>query len=624
MDSGLILFGISPVWSGFAALVWIGVFQALGWSLWQVLWRGARSDTRYLTQSCGQIPTGLLALFFQQVLGMGGAMLLLLLLAVCGLFHWPGVAMAGAVTVGFAAVLRYRGSAIKTVGASDHALVTLPEWCALACAVLLSVAVSWRFPGAWDDTSYHLPLARSIVEHQSLVANEWLRFPYFPAFMHLLFAGGLLVDTWLAQWLATWPVAVTLLGLMGTSRWVFGHAAWGVFAWALYICTPALGHSLGFAYVDAGLALFCMAAVLGVALWARSSAQEHCTLLMLAGLCAGFAGGIKFHGLVVAGALVSAVLIVSLVWGPGKLAVGRVLAFGVPCGMVAVFWYARSYWVTGDPIHPAGASIFGYYLWTEQDLALQVAEQATHGLAKQWVNFLPGIWHAHVPYLYAAFGLPLLLIRGNRRFWFVVGFVVWVNVLFWFWISQVDRYLVPVLPLAAFLCMALVRGLVLLATSSTLGRIPTYMVMRCFWMLALACAVYLASSSLMQWHKRAPLSMQREGFSEIALLHRAEELSPQYGERVLNMGYENAFFYYRGQLIGDWFGQAAFPRIADCSPACRMRPPLETQKIMQDLGVRLVLIHSGKFPFDEAQYSSQLVLLGKSGPGVLYGIRPTP
>ena len=55
-----------------------------------------------------------------------------------------------------------------------------------------------------------------------------------------------------------------------------------------------------------------------------------------------------------------------------------------------------------------------------------------------------------------------------------------------------------------------------------------------------------------------------------------------------------------------------------------MRPPLETQKIMQDLGVRLVLIHSGKFPFEEAQYSSQLVLLGKSGPAFLYGIRSTP
>lgn len=617
------LFGASPAWSGLAALVWIGVFQVLGWSLWRMLWRGGPN----LAQGSGGPLPGLLVLFFQQVLGMGSAMVLLLLLAVCGWFHWPGMVIVGVLAVGVAAWMWHGEAAIRrgrTTATSDHALVAFPEWCVLMCAVLLSVAVSWRFPGAWDDTSYHLPLARSIVEHQALVANEWLRFPYFPAFMHLLFAGGLLVDAWLAQWLATWPVVVTLLGLMGAARWICGHAAWGVFAWALYVRTPALGHSLGFAYVDAGLALFCMAAVLGVALWARSSAREHRTWLVLAGVCAGVAGGIKFHGLVVAGALVCAVLMVAWMWGSARRAVGDVLAFGVPCGMVAVFWYARSYWVTGDPVHPAGAPVFGYYLWTAQDLALQVAEQATHGLPKQWANFLLGMWHAHVPYLYAAFGLPLLLMGAQRRSWSVIGFVVWANTFFWFWVSQVDRYLVPVLPLAALLCVALVGGVVQWVVLSTARHARIRVVERGLWAIALACAIYLAYSSLMGWQQRASVQDQRDGFAEIALLQRAEELAPKYGDRVLNMGYENAFFYYRGQFMGDWFGRAAFPRIADCRNGCRMRPPLETQAIMQDLGVRLVLIHSVKFPFDEAQYSSQMVLLGKKGPAFLYGLRAAP
>ncbi len=88
-------------------------------------------------------------------------------------------------------------------------------------------------------------------------------------------------------------------------------------------------------------------------------------------------------------------------------------------------------------------------------------------------------------------------------------------------------------------------------------------------------------------------------------------------------GYENwSFYYYRGELVGDWFGRAAFWRVADCSQQCRMRSPEETQQTMRALGARMVLIHSGKFPFDEAQYSAQMVLLGKSGAGFLYGLRP--
>ncbi len=591
-----------------AALAWVCWFQLLGQGVWHGFWRG-RSPGR-------EVLPGVLELFFQQVLGMGAAMALLLLLAVAGLFHWPGLAGAMAVSVSVAAWVG-RGRAWLLPRCAPW------EWLALACAVLLAVAVSWRFPGAWDDTAYHLPMARTIVDHHALVANEWLRFPYFPAFMHLLFAAGLLVDVWLAQWLATWPVVLALLGLMGAARWLCRHAGWGVLAWALYLRTPALEHSLGFAYVDAALALFCMAAVLAVAQWAQPAATGARTWLWLGGACAGIAGGIKFHGLVVAAALGGVVLIRSLcLAAPDRAKALRrdLLAYALPCAALAGFWYLRSYWLTGDPIHPAGGSVFGYYLWTAQDMALQVAEQASHGVPKQWAHFLQAIWHARVPYLYAAFFVPLLLVVPGARVWAVVGAVVWVVTLFWFWISQVDRYLMPVLPLAALLCVGLVWRVVHWFVPATwIGRTVRR---RGLAVLALACCVYLVWWSVQGWWQRPTVLAQRDGFAEIALLQRAQDLAPEYGTRVLDLGYENAFYYYRGELVGDWFGRAAFWRVADCSQQCRMRSPEETQQTMRALGARMVLIHSGKFPFDEAQYSAQMVLLGKSGAGFLYGLRP--
>ncbi len=555
-------------------------------------------------------------MFFQQVLGMCGAMVLLLLLAVSGLFHWQGVCTAVVLAMGLA-WLGGQHTAVPTDAGEDT--MAIWQWCALGCGVLLSVAVSWRFPGAWDDTSYHLPLARTIVEHQALVANEWLRFPYFPAFMQLLFAAGLLVDPWLAQWLATWPVVVTLMGLMGAAQWLCGHAVWGVLGWALYMGTPALAHSLGFAYVDAGLALFCMAAVVAVAFWAESEMRGARAWLVLAGACAGVAGGIKFHGLVVAAALAGAVLAMAVWPGKRRPALKSLLIYGLPCAGLSAFWYVRSYWLTGDPVHPAGASVFGYYLWTPDDLAFQLAEQAMHGVPKQWTYFLQGVWHAQVPYLYAIFGVPLLLAGRHGRAWAVVGLVLWANTLFWFWASQVDRYLMPVLPLAALLGFGVLLHMARwLGDGAWVGRWAP-----AGWLEALALMLMtgLGAWSVMALQQRPTLEEQRDRFGEIALLHRAEEMAAQYGDRVWNVGFENAFYFYKGQLIGDWFGPAAFRRLADCSRQCRMRSPEEVRLAMLALDTRMLLIHAGKFPFDEAQYSAHMVLLARNGAGFLYGLR---
>ena len=57
-----------------AALAWVCWFQLLGQGVWHGFWRG-RSPGR-------EVLPGVLELFFQQVLGMGAAMALLLLLAV--------------------------------------------------------------------------------------------------------------------------------------------------------------------------------------------------------------------------------------------------------------------------------------------------------------------------------------------------------------------------------------------------------------------------------------------------------------------------------------------------------------------------------------------------------------
>ncbi|WP_146052268.1 hypothetical protein [Diaphorobacter sp. LR2014-1] len=599
-----------PAWSVMiAAMGAVVLFQLMGWTVWRAIWQDAGR---------GRGLPLLLVLFFQQVLGMGSAMLLLLGLALVGAFHVPGLLVAGVLVVlAVWWVQRWRPHQAlvqdAAPGGTAGAVIALWEWGVLLLGAIFISMVAWRFPGHWDDTAYHLPLARTIVEHHGLVANEWLRFPYFPAYAQLLFAAGLLLDPSLAQWLASWPVVVTLLGLMGAGRWFLGHAAWGVLAWLVYVYTPLVKTILGFAYLDMLLALYATAAGLAAAVWVHADGRKDHRWLLLAGLCAGIASGIKLQGLVVAAAVGMGVLVFS---GAPRQAVRNLVWYGFTCLAVCVFWYGRSYWVTGDPIHPAGGSVFGYYLWTPQDLQAQVAEQAVHGVPKRWANFLDGLLKVEAIFLCAALVIPVFA-WGRRRPWLLIWLVVVLLVLFWFWVSQVSRYLMPVLPLGALLALAPVRYLLVWGAAK---RPP---VRGAGALLAVAASalmlVHVGITGSKQW-QQPTVQAQRAGRSDVILLERAQALQAQHGHRVLNFGFENAFFFYSGQLVGDWFGPASFSQAIVCDDSCRIRST-QVLNLMNRFGIRMVLIHAERFPFDKGEFSEHLDLIATHGSGYLYALK---
>jgi hypothetical protein len=598
-----------PAWRwALAGLAWVAYFQALGVLCWGLLWRWPGASAGAPRHAA--LPATLV-LFFQQVLGLGGSMLLLLLAALLGLFSLPGVLGLGLAALAVLGAVAWHGR--DRAGAIPRTRLTPWEVLVLLAATLVMGLASWRYPGYWDDTAYHLPLARTVLEQQSLVANEWLRFPYFPAYLQLLFAGGLLQGATLAQWLATWPAVLTLIGLMGAAALSARHAFWGVLAWLVYAHTPFVESTLGFAYVDAGLALFCMAAVLAAAMWAGHIGPAWRTrwLLLSAG-CMGIAGGIKFQGLVCGAAIGLMVLLFSL--PSARAAVRNAVLYAGVVLAVCGFWYARSYALTGDPIHPAGGRWFGYYLWTAADLAGQVAEQATHGLPKAWSNFIDSLGVAQAGMVWAALLYPMP--RQNRaRPALVVWGVMLVLVLFWFWVSQVERYLMPALPLAALLTATLASQVWRLTRLSPL------------WLLAptLAAMVMLPWDDFMQL--RPPIAVQRQARPERQLLHQASQLAKRHDARLLQVGYENAFFDYSGQLVGDWFGRAPYRDFLDCgndSGRCRMRPAAELARAMRALDASLLLINSERFPFDVADYDAHLQRLGQNGPAYLYALPPEP
>ena len=585
------------------------VFLVLIYGIGMGLYQGFKPT--HLNQS-PELPP-LLVAFFQLSLGLAASIGLLALLAIVhGLVPWAVlVVLCTAAAAGAGLAWRHHRSQSKP-NAHPREKWKNQSWAdalVLACLGGGLLLQSSHAPGHWDDISYHLPMARLFVEHQGLTVSEYLRFPFFPSNMQLLMAGGLMFsgDT-LAQMMATLPVFITCLGLMGMAQWLLGASFWGALAILLYLVTPVVGQTLGFAYVDAGLTLFCVAALFAVAVWYQQ-AQGEMRWLVLAGLFAGIAGGIKFHGLVFAALIGLVVLCVGKRWRP-------IWLYGLACTVTAGGWYLRSYWLSGDPVHPVGGSVFGHYLWSAADLASQKGEQAAHGVPKNALYFFGAFSHVQAYVVWFALPAMALLWRGPRALPVLWAVMVLYGV-FWFFVSQVDRYLLPMLPVACFLVAAALHRLASMSGGMRLASTKAVP-----WLMA-GVAVVLLGWKVERWSHQPSLQAQLQAQPIYLLAQKANEVAPEFGTRMVNVGFENARYYYQGELLGDWFGKIRYEEFVFYDQSSwNMRPAAEVAQNMQQLNANLLLVHP-VIQWDKAQYAEAFELLKTEGPGHLYARKNT-
>ncbi len=73
-----------------------------------------------------------------------------------------------------------------------------------------------------------------------------------------------------------------------------------------------------------------------------------------------------------------------------------------------------------------------------------------------------------------------------------------------------------------------------------------------------------ANNSLKQYHLQHwhEILQETPGYS---LMQHANQLIPQHGNRLLQVGFENAVFFYNGIVIGDWFGPGRYRQMMQCT-----------------------------------------------------------
>jgi len=196
-----------------------------------------------------------------------------------------------------------------------------------------------------------------------------------------------------------------------------------------------------------------------------------------------------------------------------------------------------------------------HFLWNAEDLLRQKAEQAMHGVSLNPLYLWSTLKEANViVWILAFIGLVLPKTPPPVR---ALQFVFLAYFIFWFFVTQVTRYLAPISAVGTFLsfytlyrCGRFIPNWALKKLAGPRGGVAGHIVLGL--MVAFAANRYdKYHKEMVQWEV---ILSQQPGYE---LFTKANTLIPEYGPRLVQLGLENATYYFNGVVIGDWFRPAS-------------------------------------------------------------------
>lgn len=575
-----------------------------------------------------------LAWFLSISMGLVMVMTMLFTLGLAGWLNLYGVAAAGVIILlAFIPAMPRIETILRPAWNTNDAVAIV----AFFAATLLSCL---HAPGLFDDTMYHLPLARWYLRHEAIIINEFVRFPLFPQNMDILMTLGMMLAGDLgAQAFAALPAFVIAIGLLGMSRRLTGSILLGVFAAVLLFLLKPIESTLGYAYVDNGLALFCWAAIVAAVLWVNSEWRQRLHgWLIVAGILAGCAAGTKYFGAIFLSILFAYLLLICRDWKSAVI-------FGAVAVTTGSWWYIRSFLISGDPIHPAGGNLFGHYLWNAADLLYQKRGIATpRDVAPGTSNLIGalqsigiGSWQSAgvLPWIVAAVSLVFPKLPASIR---LFQFIFFTYLAFWFFVAPRPRYIAPAYVVGMLLsCYAVYQIYSLTLSKWIANKFPQFVQnILVFGLVALVMAPLVSGR-----YTKAKIDMMgyqtsldnQEGYR---LFAKANSLIPGYGDRILQLGFENAKYFFDGTAIGDWFGPARYSDVIECGkdkckPGCGqhgcdlLTPPERMKFVMEHFDVRMLVISKKNFSmvYDKQISLQYFDLVMEDQFGILLVLKPT-
>ena len=329
----------------------------------------------------------------------------------------------------------------------------------LALLLIYLVAVDWLLPPTdWDSLRYHLPIVGQIIQNHAIieVPTDTIFINTYPKNFELMFlwwmslSGG---DQWVnATQIPFFLIAVVIVYRLARLSDLSRHHS--LFGAMLLASAPVMLQQLMSTMIDVMFATMAILAAWGFYRFVRGGGAPD---LLLSGMAAGLAAGGKGNGIVWPAILGILVMVAALLRGRGR-GFGHwlrpVLCFGLPALLLSFHWYAKNWWVYGNPIEPYQLSILGHEVFKgDLDTYKYLVTEKLDNLSPRVIESLPGerpprnaveaLWYAwHEPlFLFSAFGqmgglgspwfilmlpaLPvaaiLFWLTGRRTLWWLYG-----------------------------------------------------------------------------------------------------------------------------------------------------------------------------------------------------------
>ena len=315
---------------------------------------------------------------------------------------------------------------------------------------------------SWDADVYHLTVPRLYLEHggfRRIPFNVYSNWPLNTQMLYVLALAArdhvLAKSVHYAFGLATF-VLIWQSVRAETRAW----AAWG--AGALFLINPVVLDEFRAAYVDLTLAFFLLLGFLMVH-QALEGGVGRDRRLILAGVFAGVAAGIKPTGLMGVFCLLVLFLVASGRRGQRAAGLlGGVVRILGPAMLLLVPWGLKTWAFTGNPVYPFLYSWWGGPEWS-RELGGQLAQwQRGIGMGRGWLDYLLlpfrvaaeggsgyGHFDGRISILWLALvPLAAFLSRGRPLMARSLG-VAGTYFVLWALSSQQMRFLLPILPLLA-------------------------------------------------------------------------------------------------------------------------------------------------------------------------------
>ncbi len=396
-------------------------------------------------------------------LGMGVLSAAVFLAGILGLMH------STIISVGlFVAVVLEAGLAFRDWWEAEYVERTVHRphvATVIAVLVLVTIAgialISALAPPVWDDwdgLAYHLAVPKLYLDHGGIYFIDYITHSNFPFLVEMLFALGLTTGAVAAK-LVHFAIYILTMGAISTVISKHFNNRGHFIALVLFASSPIIMWEAGCAYVDIASALFIVLSAHFALSYIKSGDMRHASV---AGLSSGLSAGVKMTSLSVV-VLIAVWMFVARYMEVRKAdwqAAVRVFVFAF---FACFFWYAKSFFYTGNPLFPFAYSMFGGSHWSAELAANYARDLRVYGLGYSLADFFklpynlvsvpaafnPGVGHSTGPvFLFAAIMLPFMFEKVSRE---KIGILLFglLQLILWFILSQQSRFIIPLVAIFA-------------------------------------------------------------------------------------------------------------------------------------------------------------------------------